>query len=58
MTAAQARESGLDPLSHLEDNNSYALFQRLDAETGAQSHIKTGPTGTNVMDIQIVLVNK
>lgn len=57
-TATQARKAGLDPLQYLNDNNSYAFFQRLDAATGAHSHFKTGPTGTNVMDIQVILLNK
>ena len=57
-TASRAREMGIDPLRYLDDNNSYAFFQQLDAMSGARSHFKTGPTGTNVMDIQIVLLNK
>lgn len=58
MTAQKAREAGMDPVQYLADNNSYAFFERLDAETAARSHFKTGPTGTNVMDIQIVLLSK
>lgn len=57
-TVPMARQAGIDPVPYLENNNSYAFFQRLDAETAARSHIKTGPTGTNVMDIQIILVSK
>lgn len=57
-TASQARELGIDPLRHLDQNDSYTFFQRLDAATGVQCHFKTGPTGTNVMDIQIVLLHK
>jgi glycerate 2-kinase len=57
-TADKARQAGLDPAQYLDNNNSYAFFQRLDAATAAGSHIKTGPTGTNVMDIQIVLLSK
>jgi glycerate 2-kinase len=57
-TAAQARSIGLDPLRYLDNNDSYAFFQQLDAATDAHSHFKTGPTGTNVMDIQIILLNK
>ncbi len=57
-TASRARELGIDPLRHLCQNDSYTFFQRLDAATGAQYHFKTGPTGTNVMDIQIVLLHK
>jgi hydroxypyruvate reductase len=57
-TAAWARSLGIDPLSHLDNNDSYAFFQQFDAATGAYSHFKTGATGTNVMDIQIVLLHK
>jgi glycerate-2-kinase len=56
-TAAWARSQGIDPISHLDNNDSYAFFQQFDAATGAHSHFKTGATGTNVMDIQIVLLN-
>jgi glycerate-2-kinase len=57
-TAARARSLGIDPLRQLEHNDSYAFFQRFDSAAGARSHLKTGPTGTNVMDIQIVLLTK
>lgn len=57
-TAAWARSLDIDPASHLDNNDSYAFFQQFDAATGAHSHFKTGATGTNVMDIQIVLLNK
>ncbi len=58
MTAMEARRAGLNPLQYLDDNNSYAFFRQLDANLGMQSHFKTGPTGTNVMDIQVILVTK
>lgn len=57
-TTSHARKLGIDPRGHLDNNDSYAFFQQLDAASGAHSHFKTGPTGTNVMDIQIVLLNK
>ena len=57
-TAARARNSGLDPAAYLERNDSYTFFQQFDALSGAHSHFKTGPTGTNVMDIQVVLLAK
>jgi hydroxypyruvate reductase len=57
-TAAQARSAGIDPRRYLDDNDSYNFFQSYDAATDARSHLKTGPTGTNVMDIQIVLLTK
>jgi len=57
-TASHARAHGIDPLRYLANNDSYAFFQQFDTASGAHSHLKTGPTGTNVMDIQIVLLNK
>lgn len=50
-TIERARGLGLDPGKYLEENNSYNFFK----ETG--SLIITGPTGTNVMDIQIVVID-
>jgi glycerate 2-kinase len=50
-TFERARASGIaDPHSYLQDNNTYAFFDRLG------DLIRTGPTRTNVGDIQIVLV--
>jgi glycerate 2-kinase len=48
-TIRRARQRGLDPQKHLEDNDSYPFFDALG------SLIKTGPTGTNVMDIHVLL---
>jgi glycerate 2-kinase len=56
-TVQHARAAGIDPLRHLDYNDSYTFFHRFDAVTGASSHLLTGPTGTNVMDVQIILVN-
>ena len=56
-TTVQARSINIDPQSYLDRNDSYNFFQNYDTSTGAYSHIKTGPTGTNVMDLQIVLLN-
>jgi glycerate-2-kinase len=49
-TIAESKKLGLDSLSYLSNNDSYSFFDR----TG--SLVKTGPTGTNVMDIQVVLI--
>jgi hydroxypyruvate reductase len=50
-TFARARNAGIDdPDSYLRDNNTYAFFDRLG------DLIRTGPTRTNVGDIQIVLI--
>ena len=50
-TFARAREAGMaDPNRYLMDNNTYAFFDRLG------DLIRTGPTGTNVGDVQVILV--
>ncbi|MEK6745153.1 MAG: glycerate kinase [Nitrospirota bacterium] len=51
-----ARNLGIHPEVYLGNNDSYGFFQRLDAHTGEQHHLMIGPTGTNVMDIQIILI--
>ena len=57
-TTAKAKRFGLDPQSYLDNNDSYSFFQKLDAASGGHHHFKTGPTETNVMDIQIILLDK
>jgi glycerate 2-kinase len=47
---ARARALGLDPRTALAHNDAYPFFRTLD------DLILTGPTGTNVMDIQLVVV--
>jgi hydroxypyruvate reductase/glycerate 2-kinase len=49
-TVIKAREMGLDPADYLNNNDSYNFFKEMD------SLIITGPTGTNVMDLQIILL--
>jgi hydroxypyruvate reductase len=49
-TLARARAAGLDPSDFLSDNNAYAFF------AGLGDLIHTGPTGTNVGDLQVFLV--
>jgi hydroxypyruvate reductase len=56
-TAAHARRLGIEPATYLDNNDSYNFFHRFDASSGQSSHFITGPTGTNVMDIQIVLLH-
>jgi hydroxypyruvate reductase len=46
----RATAARLDPARYLEDNDSYRFFANLDAL------LKTGPTNTNVGDVQILLV--
>jgi glycerate-2-kinase len=50
-TVARAAKLGLNAREHLARNNSYPFFEALG------DLIKTGPTGTNVMDIQILLAD-
>ncbi|MHB1290691.1 MAG: HAD-IIB family hydrolase [Sulfuricella sp.] len=57
-TAGRARRLGMGPVAYLDDNDSYGFFQQLDAMSGTRNHFTTGPTGTNVMDLQIILLEK
>ena len=49
-TVARARSAGLSPDAFLDDNNAYAFFAALG------DLIHTGPTDTNVGDLQIILL--
>jgi len=49
-TVARAASSGLDPRLFLARNDSYHFFEPLG------DLVKTGPTGTNVMDVRLILV--
>ena len=49
-TIDRARAAGLDPAAYLSDNNAYAFFDALG------DLIHTGPTGTNVGDLQVLLL--
>jgi hydroxypyruvate reductase len=51
-TLGRARALGLDPQAYLERNDSYRFFEALD------DLIKTGPTGTNVMDLMLVMAGE
>jgi glycerate-2-kinase len=55
-TVQRARELGVHPEPYLGNNDSYTFFSRLDALDKDKHLLVTGPTGTNVMDIQIILV--
>lgn len=48
-TIEKARNLSLDPDAYLAENNSYFFFDKV------QGLIKTGPTGTNVMDLIFLL---
>jgi len=45
----RAKEHNFNPKQFLDDNDSYAFFRKID------DLLMTGPTGTNVMDIQIII---
>lgn len=49
-TMSMVKANNLDIRSFLKDNNSYAFFDLIDGL------IKTGPTGTNVMDIRMFFI--
>jgi len=48
-TVSRAAARGLDPKEFLARNDSYAFFEALG------DLVKTGPTGTNVMDVNVML---
>ncbi len=49
-TFSRAVNKGLNSKKYLEKNNSYEFFSKL------KDLLITGPTGTNIMDIQIILI--
>jgi len=49
-TIARSLRAGLDARQFLSNNDSYHFFERV------RDLVRTGPTGTNVADIQILLV--
>lgn len=51
-TLARAQAEGLDARAHLEENDAYPFFDRL------HDLIRTGPTGTNVRDVALLLVRR
>src|SRR5215216_8208958 len=50
-TAENIRASGIEPAEALDENDSYAALKAGDAL------VSTGPTGTNVNDLRVVLVS-
>ena len=50
-TIHRGKSMGLDPKSHLDNNNAYPFFEKLG------DLLITGPTHTNVMDVRIILVD-
>jgi len=51
-TLQRGKTMGLDPGSFLKENDSYSFFQKMG------DLLITGPTGTNVMDLRILLIKK
>ncbi len=49
-TLLRGRQKSLDPNDFLKENNSYEFFKKLD------DLFITGPSGTNVMDIQVIII--
>ena len=49
---AAAMQKGIDPFEGLRSNDAYHFFER------AGGLIKTGPTGTNVCDLRVILVDR
>ncbi|MDT8316819.1 MAG: glycerate kinase [bacterium] len=51
-TIINAAHAGYDSSEYLENNDSYNFFKN------AEGLLKTGPTGTNVMDVQLMILEK
>ena len=51
-TVARAARERLDPNAFLNRNDSYHFFKALG------DLIQTGPTGTNVMDVRLMVINR
>jgi len=49
-TVARAAQQGMDAAAFLRRHNAYSFFKR------AGGHIVTGPTGTNVNDLYLMIV--
>lgn len=57
-TFSLAYKHGIDPVKYLRNNDSYNFFKNLDTLSGVPHHLITGPTWTNVMDLQIILAEE
>ena len=49
-TVSRARERGMEASAYLDDNDSNTFFGELG------DLVRTGPTGTNVMDVQVIVL--
>jgi len=52
ITIEEAQSQGIDPQTYLKNNDSYNFHRRMG------TLLKTGPTGNNLMDVILVLVEK
>jgi len=50
-TIRRGKDEGLDARTFLQENDSYSFFEKLG------DLLITGPTGTNVMDLRIMLIS-
>lgn len=50
----EAKKEGLDPEEFLGNNDSYSFYSKFQ---NGRDHVMTGLTGTNVMDVQVLLVS-
>ncbi|MGQ9591912.1 MAG: MOFRL family protein [Planctomycetota bacterium] len=48
-TLERGRRAGADPEAALAENDSYRFFER------SEDLFRTGPTGTNVADLQVLV---
>jgi hydroxypyruvate reductase/glycerate 2-kinase len=49
-TTLKARKKKLNPEEYLQKNDSYHFHEKM------ETLIKTGPTGINLMDLQVILI--
>lgn len=48
-----AKSQGLDPLQFINNNDSYGFYSSFN---GGEDHLKIGHTGTNVMDLHVLII--
>ena len=57
-TVPRAAALELDAQRFLSGNDSHSFFAELDRRGGGHPLLRTGPTGTNVADLQVILVSR
>jgi glycerate-2-kinase len=55
-TSRQARKLGLQPQSYLDNDDPAAFFDKLGCSHGAARRRAPGPTGINVLDVQVLFL--